>query len=272
MTNSRSLLAFTALFVLSAAGTYASDAPPIATILCYHEVDDHPEHETVPRRSATGETPKEQRRYTATTAQFIEQLDYLEQNGYCVVPLEDVVAAVDGTKSLPPKAVAITVDDGWACTYTTMLPILRERRLPFTLFVYPHIIDRGTHAMTSAQLAAMAGAENVEIGSHAYTHPFLTLKNNPGVADEYPRFLERELLGSKKAIERITGKPVRFLSYPYGDYDAAVMKAAESYGYRGAVTVERGRITPSATRLMLKRYLIHNTTTLEQFKTFLPAE
>lgn len=263
----RALILYLLLF---ATPVFAADAP-IATILCYHEVDDAPTHSTIARRDAKDDKQSESRRYTATRATFAEQLDYLVANHYNVIPLADLVDHLAGRKAtLPPKAVVITVDDGWLCSYTDMLPMFEERGMPWTLFVYPKIVGRGTHAVTWDQLASIAKKHNIEVGSHSYTHPFLTLKNNKQVQQaEYDAFLKHELLESKSRIEKATGKPVRYLCYPFGDYDATVAAAAKNYGYEAAVTTERGAITRSTPLMQLKRYLIHNTTTLEEFKGFL---
>jgi peptidoglycan/xylan/chitin deacetylase (PgdA/CDA1 family) len=237
-------------------------APPVATILCYHEVD--PEtavHSTRPRQSATGDVKAEMRRYTATPESFEAQLDYLRQNRYSVIPLADLVDYLEGRcDTLPPRAVVITVDDGWACAYTHIAPALRRRGLPFTLFVYPKIVGRGSHALSWQQVAEIARG-GAEVESHSFTHSFLTKTD--------PQFLQHELEDSRLEIARRTGRPVRFLSYPYGDYNASVAADAARFGYRAAVTTERGPITRETAPMQLKRYLIHNDTTLEQFKTFL---
>jgi peptidoglycan/xylan/chitin deacetylase (PgdA/CDA1 family) len=260
--------AFLALFLTLP--LLAADEPPVATILCYHEVDAGVSHETIPRRTATGEKTSEQLRYTATPEAFREQLDYLAQNGYHVIPLAELVDFLKGRRAeLPPRAVVITVDDGWKCAYTDIFPELRRRGLPWTLFIYPHIVGRGTHAVTWPQVAEMARA-GVDIESHSYSHPFLTLANNGKVTpQEYPAFLQHELAGSKETIEEKTGKPVHFLCYPFGDYDPAVIAAATKDGYEAGLTTTRAPITRSTSPMALTRYLVHNDTTLEQFKGFL---
>jgi len=245
--------------------------PTVATILCWHEVDAAPSHETIPRRTASGDATAEQLRYTATPEQFRAELDYLEQHDYHVVALADLVDFLKGGRaSLPPKAVVITVDDGWLCAYSDIFPELLRRKLPWTLFVYPRIVGHGTHAVTWAQVAEMAKA-GVDVESHTYTHSFLTLANNHDVTPEtYAQFLGHELGESRTTIEEKSGAPVRFLSYPYGDYDESVIAAAKADGYEAAVTTNRAPIAPSTPPFALPRYLIHNDTTMEEFRTFLP--
>ena len=237
-------------------------AAPVATILCYHEVD--PEtavHATVPRRSATGDQKAEMSRYTVTPEAFAAQLDYLQQNDYHVIPLAELVEYLEGGRdTLPPRAVVITVDDGWACAYSDIAPALRKRGLPFTLFIYPKIVGRGSHALSWAQIEELARG-GADIESHTFTHSFLTQTD--------PQFLQHELEDSRLEIARRTGQPVQFLSYPYGDTNATIAAEAARFGYRAAVTTERGPITCETPPMLLKRYLIHNDTTLEELKTFL---
>jgi peptidoglycan/xylan/chitin deacetylase (PgdA/CDA1 family) len=244
-------------------------AEPIATILAYHEVDDAPSHATVPRQSAASVGTAEQRRYTVSVANFRAQLDFLDEQGYTVVPLADVVAALRGELMLPARAVAITLDDGWLCNYTTILPLMKERGLPFTIFVYPEFVGKGSHAVSWSQLRAMASEPGVTVASHTSTHPFLARKNHPGPQETYDAFLQRELGGSRETIGKRTSRPVDFLSYPYGDFDDEVVAAVRGSGFTGAVTTWRAPVTRSTDPFRLPRYLLHNDTTLEQFRTFL---
>jgi peptidoglycan/xylan/chitin deacetylase (PgdA/CDA1 family) len=245
---------------------------PVATILCYHEV--HAEGDVVsrtPRRSAATADVSESMRYVAHLDDFVAQLDYLEANGYHVIPLAHLVEYIQGKRdALPTRAVVITFDDGWLCTYSTAWPELKKRGMPFTFFIYPGlVVQHGSHTVKWDQIKQMASA-GVDIESHSWSHPFLTLKNNHAVdAANYDAFLQHELLDSRTRLEKASGKDVRFFCYPYGDYDQTVIDAAARGGYVAATTVERGPIARSTPLMKLKRYLIHNDTTLDEFKTFL---
>jgi peptidoglycan/xylan/chitin deacetylase (PgdA/CDA1 family) len=73
-------------------------------------------------------------RYTLTAPVFAACLHFLAQH-YSVVGLEAVLAARLGGAPLPPRALLITFDDGWADNLTVALPLLRARGLPAALFV-----------------------------------------------------------------------------------------------------------------------------------------
>lgn len=59
-----------------------------------------------------------------------------------VLPLhEAAVRLLEGT--LPPRAAAVTFDDGYADNFTTALPILQQLALPATFFVATDYLDGG---------------------------------------------------------------------------------------------------------------------------------
>jgi peptidoglycan/xylan/chitin deacetylase (PgdA/CDA1 family) len=82
-----------------------------------------------------------------------------------------------------------------------------------------------------------------EIGSHSCSHALLP--QLPALGDE--------LAGSKRAIERELGAPVRSFCYPNGDHDRRVRDATEAAGYANAVTTRWGRNRPDADGYTLAR-------------------
>ena len=237
---------------------------PVATILCYHEVDDDATHDTIPRRTASDSGENERLRYTASVENFTAQLDYLEANGYNVIPLAELVAFLKGKiASIPPKAVVITVDDGWSCAYDHIYPELRKRGMPWSLFIYPKIVGRGMHAVTWSEVAALA-RDGVDVESHSYSHPFLTEMTSDGLC--------HELIDSREILQKKTNNDVRFFCYPFGAFNDTIVAELRSCGYAAALTTNRGPITRSSDPMKLERYLIHDDTTLDEFKTFLPQD
>src|SRR3954452_21146204 len=71
---------------------------------------------------------------SATPATFRRQMRWLADSGRAV-SLADVLAARAGTSSLPPRAVLVTFDDGYADFAEHAWPVLRSFGIPVTLFV-----------------------------------------------------------------------------------------------------------------------------------------
>jgi peptidoglycan/xylan/chitin deacetylase (PgdA/CDA1 family) len=65
--------------------------------------------------------------------QFEARMKRLKRSGRPVLALGEAVARL-AAGDLPEAAVAITIDDGWASTFTHMLPILESLGLPATLY------------------------------------------------------------------------------------------------------------------------------------------
>lgn len=60
-----------------------------------------------------------------------------------VLPLHDAIEML-GTRDMPPRAVAVTFDDGYRSTHDLALPVLREFGLPATVFVTTGHIGKGS--------------------------------------------------------------------------------------------------------------------------------
>ena len=69
------------------------------------------------------------------------QLDWLRRTA-SVVDLHEGLSALSEGRSLPPRAVAITFDDGYRDNLDDALPILERLRLPATFFLAPGLISR----------------------------------------------------------------------------------------------------------------------------------
>ena len=228
---------------------------PEATVLCYHIV----------------ESPQDERMEVSRET-FRQHLQYLEMTGYNVIPLAHLYEYVSGKReSIPPNAVVITIDDGWTSAYTEAFPELKKRNFPFTLFIYPNIIGKTSIALSWDQIREMAEA-GADIQSHSFSHPFLTKRRHPSLDEaKYAAWLQRELAESKRVIEKNVGTKVRFLAYPYGDYDTRVASTAAKAGYDAALTCDFGRVKPGSNPLRMKRYVIDKKMSFADFRRYLGA-
>lgn len=124
-------------------------------------------------------------------------------------------------------AVAITFDDGFTNFATAAWPLLRERRLPATLFIPTQHVGK-TNAWEATPGGGMPmlpildwealgrlAEEGVTLGAHTRTHADLRRLDGPAIADE--------ISGSFDDIARETGKRPDGFAYPYGYLDERVV-------------------------------------------------
>ena len=64
--------------------------------------------------------------------QFEAQLEHLQEAGYTIVPLADVVSALTQGTPLPDRAVAVSIDDAYRSVYDVAFPRLSAPGYPFT--------------------------------------------------------------------------------------------------------------------------------------------
>jgi len=144
---------------------------------------------------------------------FASQLDWLVENRR-VVPFEEAVAHWDEPDS--DRLVALTFDDGYADTFTTAYPMLRERELPFLIYLATESIETGSplgppgraDPLGWDQIVDMLSSGLATIGAHTHRHADLRFLE--------PAAVEEELETSDGLIERRLGfRPAHF-AYPWG--------------------------------------------------------
>lgn len=240
---------YLALSLLLLFPTPAAASGPEVAILGYHAVESNP---------TSG--------WAANTEDFTDQMRYLASAGYHVIPIATLYEYLSGTRdSLPADAVVITVDDGFLDAYTEIRPVMKRFAFPWSLYIYPRFIGAGKNALTWTQVRRLSD-EGVDIQGHTMTHAHLMHRSHPEMSEaDYAAWLHEQLAGSRIAIQEKTGKPVRFLAYPYGDYDKIVQAEAARSGYVVGLTSESGTNTRATNLLGLKRFAIISDTTIAQF-------
>jgi peptidoglycan/xylan/chitin deacetylase (PgdA/CDA1 family) len=71
---------------------------------------------------------------------FRRRVEYLRREGYPILPLNEAVDALRAGR-LPPCATVITMDDGWRGVYTVALPMIKEFRIPVTVYVATYYVE-----------------------------------------------------------------------------------------------------------------------------------
>jgi peptidoglycan/xylan/chitin deacetylase (PgdA/CDA1 family) len=203
-----------------AARRAAAGGAPI-TALFYHRVaDEHPND------------------WTISTDRFKAQIAWLRER-YEIITLLEAQQRMGSVANRTP-AVCITFDDGYADNCREAIPWLIQQGVPFTYFVatahvlegkpFEHDVRQNVPLApnTPEQLREMAAA-GVELGAHTRGHVDLG-------AVTCDQQLHEEIAGSKRDLEQITGRAVRYFAFPYGmhaNLSEAAFRVAFAAGFWG---------------------------------------
>jgi len=194
---------------------------------------------------------------------------HLRDNRYCAISLDEVTSRTADNGCSNGKRVAITFDDGYRDFYTRAFPVLRKYGLSATVYLpsayisHQHRSFRGKDCLTWAEVRELHNA-GISFGSHTMTHRQLKSLSGPD--------LEREIRGSKDAIENELGVSIRSFAYPYAfpgadhEFRVRLQNLLERAGYENGVSTSIGSVHHVEDRFFLKRLPANVWDDLELFQ------
>ncbi|MBI3039160.1 polysaccharide deacetylase family protein [bacterium] len=239
------LFFFLAVFFASRA--FAFSLP----VLCYHQVK-----------------PKAKGKFEISTEAFFEQLKTLKSRGYKAINSHKLIDFLSGRTSFPSKPVVVSFDDGYKNVFTNAFPIMQKFDFVGVVCVYPKFIGSG-NAMSWENLKELALA-GWTIECHTFSHR--NMGDLPSSLDKRKAVLQDEISRPKQLIEKAIGKPVLFITWPYGVYTEETERFAKKAGYLGAFTVDGGANYPNIDPFRVKRQVIYGSDNLAKFLIRLEME
>lgn len=210
--------------------------------------------------------------YCVADSELKAQLDWLKAEGWQSVGLNEVARALEGKAQLPPKAVMLSVDDGYKAG-ARGAEAFEAAGFKGVFFVNPGSLRSSAKSafMAPEELKALE-ARGHEVASHGMTHANLGKVPEGMDVPKYQIWLKRELLDARLKLEGILGHPVADLAWPFGAYNIAVLQAARNAGYSRCYTVtDAAAQIPGADSLRLPRYLVQRPYSLASFKRHFDA-
>ncbi len=203
-----------------------------------------------------------------TPARFNLQMQYLAKNGYHTVQLTELADFIKEDKTLPPKSIVITCDDGYLDNYKYAFPILKKYGFTATVFVVADYIGKTNDFDVEKGLQPvnqLLGWNEIDqmsdygitIGAHTLSHVSLTDVTLPEA--------RYEIENCKLVLEKHLGTSVEAFAYPYGHYNGQLEETVKESGYTIAVTTDQGLVTPRSDPYAIKRVRIRGDYNLRKF-------
>ncbi|PPD23857.1 MAG: poly-beta-1,6-N-acetyl-D-glucosamine N-deacetylase PgaB, partial [Methylomonas sp.] len=253
-------------------------APPASTflVLNYHDILE--EEEKVPPFD----------RIAVNKDHLKDHFEWLKNNGYHVISIDDLLDASNGKRALPAKAVMLTFDDGYLSFYTHAMPLLKKYDYPATLAVVGTWLEQQKvegvkPLMTPAQIREVMASGLVEVASHTYDLHHGIVSNPQGnqqsavtarlYSSEYDEYetdeayrqrIFQEVDKSSEQLFQVLGKRPRVMVWPYGEHNAIALEAAK----RAGMTLTMGLLDGSNTLAdvgVMKRMMITDDVNVDQF-------
>lgn len=222
--------------LLSATACAESNAQEHFVVLLYHHVA-----EDTPR--ITSVTPSE----------FASHLDYLDDNGFHVWPLERAVSALESGETIPDRTVAITFDDAYTDIRTNAAPMLEDYGWPYTVFVATQAVDQGQRGiMNWDELRDLTG-RGATLANHGHAHDHLIRKRDGESEQDWLDRAREDMETGARRLREETGMDNDLFAWPYGEYNLALEELARDMGLV-AFTQASGAVGDHQDRQRLPRF------------------
>lgn len=219
-------------------------------VLSYHDVRDDITDDLDPDR------------FSVSTEQLVQHFEWLKENGYTPVSVDDLLAAERGEIELPARPILLSFDDGLRSVYTKVFPLLRLYDYPAVVAVVGAWTDApegwtleydGLGELTAAdfvswdELREMQASGLVEVATHSHNlhqgilgNPFdneqpaavtRLLEGGEYESDAaYGARIRADLARAAERIEEELGQPPRIVVWPYGAYSGMTEQIARELG------------------------------------------
>jgi len=195
--------------------------------------------------------------------QLAAQLDLLVDERHEVLSLDAALDRLDDGDARP--SVVLTFDDGFADVFTSAWPLLRDRRLPFAVYLTAGLVggamqwegsdaaSQGARSLDWSQLAEMHGSGLCTVANHTWDHAG-------------PRSVDADQLDRcSDEIERKLGERPAHLAWTWGVPAPALLPDVRAR-FRSAATGNLGRNLPGGDRHALCRVPVRASDPLPFFR------
>ena len=138
---------------------------------------------------------------------FLKQINLIKKLNYDFIDPIEFQENFDTPKK--QKKILLTIDDGFQSFYDEAWPFLKQKKIPFILFISTEPVGNKGY-MTWDQIREIEKEDFAIIGHHSHTHEYLIEKTDQEFIDD----IEKANIIFKNKL----GYVPKLFSYPFGEY------------------------------------------------------
>ena len=163
------------------------------------------------------------------------QFEYLKQNNYQVVKLEDIIKKLHAKQAIPSNWVAFTIDDAYKSFFAYGLPVFRSYGFSFTVFASTEVTqNKYPDFMSWDELRETSKYGSVEF--HSHIHPRLTKLTDEQIINDTQTGLD--------LFKKNLNKTPMFYAYPFGEYDDRIQNILKTkFQFKAILNQMPGTVT-----------------------------
>ena len=191
------------------------------------------------------------------TKNFRKQLDYLKENNYKILTMEEFNDWLDKKITLPKNSVLITVDDGAMGTSfingNKLIPILEEYQIPASLFLITGWWDINNYR-----------SNYLEVYSHGEELHHNNYCKNGKCGYKSLLLSKEEMINDLELSVTKTNTRLAFC-YPFYQKNDTMVEALKESGFSVAFVGGNKKAKQTDSKYQVPRYIIYKNTSLESF-------
>lgn len=182
-----------------------------------------------------------------TLEQIDQHIEELKQDKYNIIPLKEVVDAFNNGTKLPPRTIAITIDDGFLSVYEEAWPRFKEADFPVTIFISTEPVSEQFDTMMSwDHVREMEKDPLIDIGHHAHKHDHMS-----SISVEAAK---KDLDTADSIFMNELGYIPDIFAYPFGEYSPELVAAIEARNYKAIFGQHSGASSSTHNMTALPRF------------------
>jgi len=200
-----------------------------------------------------------------STEMFKEHLQIIKSNGLKFIEPEQFKNQILEGKPFSERYILLTVDDAFKSFYQNAWPVLKEKKIPFILFVNTReITSNHSNYMSWDQIRELRDSGLVTIGGHSWSHEYFV---NMKLED-----VKQDIKKSHQDYQKQLKKIPDLYAHTFGETSSDIIKIIRDFNYKVIFGQHSGVISQNENINYLPRFSLNeNYGKIKRFNNILKS-